>query len=138
MIGTPDQDAFINKNKWAVVTTLRKGGAPSSSIIFYAREGDTLIFSTTESRFKAKSLRRDPRIAVCVLDEGAPYGYVTVEGTATIESDDIVPGHIAINKAMRGLAEFTPPEGFVERLRKEGRVIIRVTARRVSGVTNRG
>ncbi len=138
MIGTPDQDAFINKNKWGVVTTLRKGGAPSSSVIFYAREGDTLIFSTTESRLKAKSLRRDPRIAVCVLDEGAPFGYVTVEGRATFESGDIVPGHIAINKAMRGVSEFTPPEGFLERLRSEGRVIIRVTAERVSGVTNRG
>lgn len=40
MIGTAEQDAFINKNKWAVVTTLRKDGSPTSSVIFYAREGD--------------------------------------------------------------------------------------------------
>ena len=137
MIGTEAQDAFINKNKWAVVTTLRKDGSPSSSVIFYARDGDALLFSTTANRLKGKSVRNDPRINICVVDEGAPFGYVTVEGRATIESDDIVPGHILINKAMRG-TDFTPPEGFLERLKGEGRVIIRLTADRVSGVTNRG
>ena len=136
MIGTPEQSEFIDRNKWAVVTTLRKDGSPTTSVIFYAREGDTLIFSTTKDRLKAKTLVGDPRLAITVLDEGAPFGFVSVEGTATIEDSDIVPGHVAINRVMRG-AEFTPPEGFEERLRGEGRVIIRLTPTRVSGVTNR-
>lgn len=138
MIGTAEQDAFIDKNRWAVVTTLRRDGRPSNSVIFYAREGDELIFSTTMDRFKARTLRRDPRIAVTVLDEGAPHGYVTVEGTATIEDSDVVPGHVLVNRAMRGDREWQPPEGFRERLERDGRVIVRVTAERVSGVPNRG
>ncbi len=136
MIGTPDQDAFINRNKWAVVTTLRKDGSPTSSVIFYARDGDTLLFSTTNGRLKTKTIRNDNRVSVSVLDEGAPFGYVNIEGTATIEENDIIPGHMAINRAMRG-GDFVPPEGYAERLASEGRVIIRVTAERVSGVTNR-
>jgi PPOX class probable F420-dependent enzyme len=137
MIGTPDQDAFINRNRWAVVTSLRKDGSPTNSVIFYAREGDELVFSTTLSRLKAKTLARDPRIAFTVLDEGQPFGFVTVEGTATIQGDDIVPGHIEINKAMRRIDEFTPPDGYEAGLKSAGRVIIRVKAERVSGVTNR-
>jgi PPOX class probable F420-dependent enzyme len=137
MIGTPEQDAFINRNRWAVVTSLRKDGTPANSVIFYAREGDELIFSTTLSRLKAKTLARDPRIAFTVLDEGQPFGYVTVEGTATIQREGIVPGHIAINKAMRRIDEFTPPEGYEAGLKSAGRVIIRVKAERVSGVANR-
>jgi len=136
MIGTAEQDAFINSNKWAVVTSLRGDGSPTNSVIFYVREGDELLFSTTLSRLKAKTLKRDPRIALTVLDEGAPFGYVTVEGTATIQEDNLVPMHVALNKAMRG-GEFTPPEGFEERLIKEGRVVVHVTATRVHGVTNR-
>jgi len=136
MIGNADQDAFINRNKWAVVTSLRSDGSPTNSVIFYAREGDELLFSTTLGRLKAKTLRRDPRIALTVLDEGAPFGYVTVEGRATIEERDIVPGHIAINRAMRGPG-FAPPEGFEERLRNEGRVVVTVHPTRVHGVTNR-
>jgi PPOX class probable F420-dependent enzyme len=137
MIGNQAQDAFINKNKWGVVTTLRHDGSPTSSVIFYVRDGDDLLFSTTKDRLKAKTVAHDARIAVAVLDEGAPFGYVTVEGTATIEEDDLVARHIMLNKAMRG-GEFTPPEGFEERLRNERRVIIRVRARHVHGVTNRG
>ena len=68
MIGTPEQDAFVNKQKWAVVTTLRADGSPTNSIIFFARDGDTLIFSTTADRLKTKTLKRDNRIAICVLD----------------------------------------------------------------------
>ncbi len=136
MLGRSDQDAFINSQKWAAVTTLRADGSPTNSVIFYAREGDTLFFSTTKDRLKAKTLMRDPRIAICVLDEGPPYRFVNVEGTAEIVDGDIVPGHIAINQVMRG-TEFTAPPGFEEGLRKAGRVIVRVTATRVSGVVNR-
>lgn len=136
MIGNSDQDAFIGANKWAVVTTLRGDGSPSSSVIFYARDGDEIFFSTTEDRLKAKTLEQDPRIAVCVIDEGPPYRYVTVEGRATMQREDMVPAHVAINRAMRG-GDFTPPEGFAERLREQGRLIVRVTPERVSGVTRR-
>jgi PPOX class probable F420-dependent enzyme len=138
MIGTPEQDAFISRNRWAVVTTLRADGSPSSSVVFYACEGDELIFSTTRDRLKAKTIRRNPRVAFCVLDEGPPFGFVTIEGTASIQYDDIVPGHIAVNKAMRRVDEFIPPEGYVEGLERAGRVIIRVRPERVYGVTNRG
>ena len=137
MIGTPEQDAFITENRWAVVTSMRADGTPTNSVIFYAREGDELIFSTTNDRLKAKTIRKNPRVALTVLDEGAPFRFVTVEGKATIQSEDIVPGHVAVNKAMRR-QDFTPPEGYEAGLKSAGRVIIRLTAMRVSGVTNRG
>ncbi len=137
MIGKPEQDEFVRKNKWGVVTTLRQDGSPTNSVIFYALDGDVLFFSTTANRLKTKTLRGDDRIAVTVLDEGAPFGYVTIEGTGEIEDDDIVPGHLAINKAMRG-GTFDPPEGYIEKLKADGRLLIRVHAERVHGVVNRG
>jgi PPOX class probable F420-dependent enzyme len=141
VIGTPEQDAFINTNKWAVVTVLRKDCSPASSVVFYAREGDVLFFSTTAPRLKARALERDPRIVLTALEEGSPYGYVSVEGTATIHSpergDDTLPWHAAILKTMLGPAA-EPTEEYVQRLRKERRVIVRVTPQRVSGVPDRG
>ena len=137
MIGTPEQDAFISANRWAVVTSMRADGTPTNSVIFYAREGDELIFSTTESRLKAKTIRKNPNVAITVLDEGAPFRFITVEGNATIQTEDIVPGHVAVNKAMRR-EEFSPPEGYEAGLKAAGRVLIRLKASRVSGVTNRG
>ena len=141
MIGTAEQDAFITRNKWAVVTTLRGNGSPTNSVIFYARDGDALVFSTTADRVKTKTLRRDPRVALTALDEGHPFGFVTVEGSATIHpvatDDAAVTWHASILKAMMG-PDTEPPEGYRERLLKEGRVIVRVSAERVSGVPDRG
>lgn len=136
MIGTEEQDAFVRKNKWAVVTTLRDDGSPTNSVVFYALDGDTVLFSTTKDRLKARTIGKDSRVAVTVLDEGPPHGYVTIEGNASIQESDIVPGHVEINKAMRG-GDFTPPSGFEEKLVGDGRVLIRVEPGRVHGVTNR-
>ena len=138
MIGSEEQDDLVRELRWAVVTTLRKDGSPTNSVIFYAVDGDEIIFSTTNDRLKAKTVKRDPRIAVTVLDEGAPHRFVTVEGSARVEADDIVPGHVLINRAMRKDPDWSPPEGYVEGLRSAGRVVIRVKAERVSGVTRRG
>ncbi len=138
MIGNADQDALVRELRWAVVTTLRKDGTPSNSVIFYAVDGDEIIFSTTKDRVKAKTLKRDPRIAVTALDEGAPHRFVTVEGTASVVDEDIVPGHVLINRAMRQDPNWEPPEGYVAGLRSAGRVVVRVKAERVSGVVRRG
>lgn len=138
MIGKPDQDAFVRSMKWAVVTSLRSDGSPTNSVVFYAVDGDDLIFSTTKDRLKAKTLSRDPRASLTVLDEGAPYRFVSVEGSAAIEDSDIVPGHIAINRVMRGAPDWEPPAGYLDTLRTQGRVVVRITPARVSGVVNRG
>ena len=138
MIGTEAQDAFVRSQRWAVVTSLRRDGSPTNSVVFYALEGDDLIFSTTADRLKAKTLRADQRCAVTVLDEGSPFRFVTIEGPATIVENDIVPGHIAVNRAMRAAPDWTPPEGYEAGLAAQKRVLVRVKAERVSGVTNRG
>lgn len=138
MIGNADQDKFVREMKSAIITTLRKDGSPSTSLVFYALDGDALLFSTTADRLKAKTVKNDRRAVVTVLDEGAPYRFVSVEGDAVVQTDDIIPGHIAINRVMRNAPDWTPPEGYEETLRSQKRVIIRVTPTRVSGVVNRG
>lgn len=137
MIGTPEQDAFVRAMKAAIVTSLRKDGSPATSLIFYAVEGDELIFSTTIDRLKAKTLKRDPRAVLTVIDDGAPYRYVSIEGPATVVEGDVVAEHITINRAMRNDPAWLPPEGYDETLRKQGRVVIRVRPGRVSGIVNR-
>ena len=137
MIGNEEQDAFVRSQRWAVVTSLRRDGSPTNSVVFYALEGDDLIFSTTSDRLKAKTLRSDPRCAVTVLDEGSPFRFVTVEGSASIVDEDIVPGHIAVNRAMRAQPDWAPPEGYEAGLESQKRVLVRVRPERVSGVVNR-
>lgn len=136
MIGTDEQDTFIREHLYSVVTTLRRDGSPSNSVIFTVADGDELFFSTTDDRFKTRSIENDARVAVTFLDEGPPYRFVTVEGAARIQRSDIVAAHVQLNKAMRG-DDFSPPDDFADRLAKQGRVIVWITPERVSGVTDR-
>lgn len=136
MIGTAEQDAFIREHIYSVVTTLRPDGSPSNSVVFTLCDGDELFFSTTRDRLKAKTVEGDARVAVTFLDDGAPHRFVTVEGAARIDGDNIIDAHVQLNRALRG-PDFTPPDDFAQRLAKQGRVIVRIRAERVSGVTER-
>ena len=60
MIGENSEfDQFITDHRWAVLTTMRNTGQPVSSVVAYARDGDTLVVSTPGETFKRKSLERD-------------------------------------------------------------------------------
>jgi PPOX class probable F420-dependent enzyme len=133
MIGTPAFDDFISRHRWAVVTTLRKDGSASSSVNAYARDGDQIVISTQAHRLKAKTLRRDPRITLCIISNSEPFNYVTVEGTAEVETENLVPATklVFANIAEAGWSE---PPNLEQWLKDQDRVILRVTPTRVSGV----
>jgi PPOX class probable F420-dependent enzyme len=133
MIGTPEFDEFISKHRWAIVTTLRSNGHPSSSVVAYAREDDTLIISTTAPTLKVKTLEKDPRITLCIINNEELFNFVTIEGTTTIERSDIVEStqNLFTNIEEAGYTE--PPE-LEQWLEQNKRVILRIHPDRVSGV----
>ena len=109
MLGTPELDKFISEQRWAVVTTLRRSGQPSSSVVAYAREGDELVISTPGKTLKVRTLERDPRVTVCVFDEAQHPSFVTLEGTVEIQRADLKD---ATQKVFANLAPtgFRPPD----------------------------
>ncbi len=133
MIGTAQQDAWLRAHKYAVLTTLRSDGSPTNSVVFCAYDGDTLYFSTMAGRLKARTVAATPRVAVTVLDEGPPHGYVTIEGTAAVQQTGRLDWHRRLMRAIRGDG-WQEPADYAAQLERDGRVIIRVTPQRVHGV----
>jgi PPOX class probable F420-dependent enzyme len=88
MIGTSEQDAFISRSFAAIASTVRKDGTAATSMIFYGREGDRLLFSTVTTRLKGRTLARDPRITLTVLNNNEPNSFVSVEGTVVVHTDN--------------------------------------------------
>jgi len=133
MLGNEQQDAFVTAHRWAVITTLRQNGQPSSSVVAYARDGDELVISTPEGRLKTRTLLRDPRLTVCIISNAEPFNYVTVEGRATIQRDDLIEPTRAVfaNIADTG---YQQPADLGKWIVDDHRVIIRVSAERVHGV----
>lgn len=129
----PDFEKFISVHRWAVLTSLRKDGHPVSSWVAYARDGDTLVVSTPGKTFKRRSLERDPRVTLLISNDAAPFNYVSVEGRADIETDNLVPATRLVfgNIEDSGFEEPADLEGW---LKTQERVIIRIFPQRVSGV----
>lgn len=55
-------------------------GSPQSIPVWIGREGEHLIICTGEGSLKAKKTRRDPRVALSVVDFHKPYEEVQIRG----------------------------------------------------------
>jgi PPOX class probable F420-dependent enzyme len=110
MPATLDDDAraLLDGRNFATVATLDPDGRPHTSVVWYVRDGDDLLFSSTGRRRKVKNLQRDPRIAVSVFDRENPYHAVDIRGTATLAVDEAK--ELPVRLSQRYLGEDPPPE----------------------------
>jgi len=69
------------------LATTRLDGRPHVAPIWFAVDDGSLRFTTFEESLKGRTLRRDPRAALCVDDEAPPFSFVTVEGVVEISED---------------------------------------------------
>jgi len=69
------------------LATVRKDGQPLVVPVWYDLEGETVVFMTAQDSIKAKNMRRDPRVSLCVDDEVTPFAYVELEGTVVMSDD---------------------------------------------------
>lgn len=79
--------ALLDARNFAGVATLGPDGAPQNSVVWIKREGDTVLFSSTDRRQKVRNLRRDPRVSLSVFDLADPYTSVEIRGVAEILPD---------------------------------------------------
>jgi PPOX class probable F420-dependent enzyme len=64
-----------------------KDGRPLVAPIWFIREGGELVLNTGKNTAKGRALVRDPRVSLCVDLQEPPYGFVQVQGIATISED---------------------------------------------------
>ena len=64
----------------AIIATIMPDGSPQATTVWADTDGEHVRFNTAEGRVKTKNLRRDPRVAVAILNSENPYEQVTVRG----------------------------------------------------------
>ncbi len=78
--------AFVRSHRTAIFGFNRKNDGPGMSVVYYVMDGNDILISTMEARGKARAVRRNPKVSLCVLDEQWPLTYLQVYGDAEIEA----------------------------------------------------
>lgn len=72
--------AAIDAPVFAHLSTIMRDGSPHVSAMWIDRDGDDILMSTAEGRLKTQNMRRDPRVAISVLDPKTPYRNFVLRG----------------------------------------------------------
>ena len=118
----------------AKVSTTRADGRPHVAPVWFALDGDDLIFTTGETTVKGRNLLRDPHVAICVDDERMPYAFALIEGTATLSEDpsELLRWATIIAGRYMGADQ---AEAFGQRNGVPGELLVRVTPTNVTAVS---
>ncbi|MCL4422620.1 MAG: PPOX class F420-dependent oxidoreductase [Actinobacteria bacterium] len=65
----------------ANVATISPSGKPQITPVWVDVDGDDILINTAEGRAKAVNLRRNPNVAISVVDPADPYRAVVLRGT---------------------------------------------------------
>src|SRR5215467_6666468 len=120
---------FVEAHRTAVFGYNRKADGPSLSVVYYVMDGEDILISTMWERGKAKAVRRNPKVSLCVLDEKWPLTYLLVYCNAEIDADIEAAAEMLMRIA--GLMAGEPmPESVRPNLKKvaidERRVVMRL------------
>lgn len=122
-----ERRAFVRDHRTAIFGYARKSDGPSMSACYYVIDGDDILVSTMIRRAKAKAVKRNPKVSLCVLDEKWPPTYLLVYGDAVIEEEGGDELLIRICELMAGQRMPEPERVELRKIaEEEGRVVIRI------------
>jgi PPOX class probable F420-dependent enzyme len=84
----PHVEEFLRKPNPAVIASLRPDGSPHAVATWYDWDDGLALLNMDESRLRLRFMRRDPRVALCVLAAESWYRQVTLFGRIVRIEDD--------------------------------------------------
>lgn len=128
-----DQETFLALPHVGVVATLRRDGRPYTVPVWHLWDGTHLWLTGTDSRVWCRQLMHDGRVSLCVEAMQPVPGHIGIDGHGEV----LMPDDFDIWPMSRQLAEKYLTRGddgdearidaFVANMRKEPRLLIRVT-----------
>jgi PPOX class probable F420-dependent enzyme len=85
---------LFEKRAFATLGTLMPDGRPQVTPVWCDFDGEHLIFNSAKGRQKDKNVRRDPRVAMTLMDPENPYRYLEIRGRVVEITEDGASAHI--------------------------------------------
>ena len=95
MAKIPEQyiDLF-QKRAFAHLATLMEDGRPQLTPVWVDFDGTYILVNSARGRVKDRNMRRDPRVAIEIIDPDDPYRYFQVQGKVVEITEDGADDHI--------------------------------------------
>ncbi len=71
---------LLTSKNFAFLATLMRDGSPQVTPTWIDYEDGHILINTAEGRVKERNLRRDPRVALSIIDSNNPYNMVSIRG----------------------------------------------------------
>ena len=71
---------LFSKRAFASLGTLMPDGRPQVTPVWCDLEGELVVFNSAKGRQKDRNVRRDPRVAIAIIDPDNPYRHLEVRG----------------------------------------------------------
>lgn len=72
--------ALLDAPNFAHLATLKADGTPRNWVVWVGLEGENVLICTSDAVWKAKDMRRDPRVGLSVTDLANPYRMASLQG----------------------------------------------------------
>ena len=125
-----ERRGFVEDHRTAIFGYNRRQDGPAMTVVYYVIDGDDILVSTMADRAKAKAVKRNQKVSLCILAETWPLTYLQVYCDAKVETDHDANVDLAMRIAGVMAGEPMPEEVrpmIAEGVRRENRVVLRLT-----------
>lgn len=126
---------LMARPRTAKIATVRPDGRPHVVPIWFALDGEDLLFTTWHTSAKARNLRHSPWVSLCVDDEAPPFAFVKFDGTVEFSADLATLLHWATLIGGRYMGA-DQAEAFGRRNAVSGELLVRLTPTAIYGESN--
>jgi PPOX class probable F420-dependent enzyme len=118
---------LLSKKVFAHLATLMPDGSPQVSTVWVDVDGDVILVNSAEGRLKDRNVRRDPRVALSVVDPDNPYQSLSIRGRVVEITHEGADAQID-----RMARKYLGLDSYPYRTSNEVRVIYRISADRIA------
>lgn len=118
---------LFTKRAFASLATLMPDSSPQVTPVWVDLESDLVLVNTARGRQKDKNMRRDPRVAMAIIDPENPYRYIEIRGRVAEITEEGADAHI--DKMAK---KYLGADKYPYRQPSETRVIFKIQPERVN------
>ena len=85
---SPEVIRLLDGRNFAHLATVMPDGSPHSAPVWIGREGNRLFIATDDDSVKGRNTKREPRVAISLVDFADPYSEAQIRGRVVERRQD--------------------------------------------------